>query len=238
MRNKLFAILLLGFLGIHVCDAAAAQVQVVKEKKLRDVVTAYIMDKTSGSGLDVTVKRIGLAGDVVVPSGAVTFEFIAPQQWEGWGKSVLGVLVRVNDQVVKNVSVPVEVEALVPLVVTLRPLAQGEVIGLADIAVQKRDLAGLTGRICYDPSEAIGKRVRIPLRGNMPLRADFLEKVPLVRYGQLVTIVADNGSLRVTTAGMAKGAAGEGDLVTVQNLSSKKDIQGRVVDAGTVAVSF
>ncbi len=200
MKNILFSILLLWLFGLCPLAGEAATVQVVKEKTLRGAVTAYIKGKTGGSGLEITVKRIGLSGDMVVPSGRLSFDFIASQQWEGWGKSLLGMLVRVDDRVVKNVSVPVEVEALAPMVVTLRPLAHGEVIGPADVAVQKRDLAGLVGRICYDPAEAVGKRVRVPQRGNMPLRTDFLEKVPLVKYGQLVTIVADNGVLRVTAA--------------------------------------
>jgi flagellar basal body P-ring formation protein FlgA len=239
VKNTLLCILMVAMIGLcPLTVGAAPAVQVVKEKKIREAVTQFIMGKTGTSGLEITIKRIGVSGDLLVPPGTVTYEFIAPRQWEGWGKSVLGLLVRVNDQLVKNLSIPVEVEALVPMVVTLRPLASGEVVGLADISVQKRDIAGLVGRICYDPAEAIGKRVRVAMRGNMPLRADFLEKVPVVRYGQLVTIVAENGALRVTTAGMVKGSAGEGDLVTVQNLNSKKDLQGRVVDAGTVAVNF
>jgi flagella basal body P-ring formation protein FlgA len=210
----------------------------LKEKRVREAVSDFIMEKTANSGMEIRIGRIGYSGDLAVPPGKVTFELVAPQQWAGWGKVLLGLVIRVDERVVRNMSVPVEVEALAEMVVALRPLERGEVINEGDVAVQKRDLAVAPAKVCRDMSEVVGKKVRIGIRGNGPIRGDYLEKVPLVKSGQLVTIVAENGSLRVTAAGKAKGSGAEGDLVAVQNLSSKRDVQARVLDSGTVAVDF
>ncbi|NMC74287.1 MAG: flagellar basal body P-ring formation protein FlgA [Geobacteraceae bacterium] len=211
---------------------------VLKEKAIRDAVSSFLLDRTKDAGMEIRIKKIGATGDMTVPSGNVTYEFIVSRQWEGWGKSLLGLVVRVDGQIVKNLSIPVEVEALAGMVVSLRPLERGEVIGEGDVALQKRDIASAPGKVCRELDQVIGKKVRVAVRGNMPIRGDFLEKVPLVKYGQLVTIIAENGSLRVTAAGKAKGAGAEGDTVLVENLSSRKDIHARVVDSGTVAVDF
>lgn len=225
-----------------VAPAGAAQarsaVTVLKEKTIRAAVSSFILDRTKDSGMEIRIRKIGFTGDVTVPSGNVTYEFIASRQWEGWGRSLLGLVVRVDDQVVKNLSIPVEVEALAEMVVSLRPLERGDVIGAGDVALQKRDLATAPGKVCRELEQVVGKKVRVAVRGNAPVRGDYLEKVPLVKYGQLVTIIAENGSLRVTAAGKTKGAGAEGDTVIVQNLSSKKDVHARVVDSGTVAVDF
>jgi flagellar basal body P-ring formation protein FlgA len=231
-------VLLLATLFMALPASAAREGTVLKEKTVRSAVSSYILDRTKDSSMEIKIKKIGFSGDLTVPPGNVTYEFVAPRQWEGWGKTLLGLVIRVDDQVVKNLSIAVEVEALSEMVVALRPLERGEVIGDGDVALRKRDAASGAAKICRDPEQVIGKKVRIAIRENAPVRSDYLEKVPLVKYGQLVTIIAENGSLRVTAAGKTKGAGAEGDSVMVQNLSSKKDVQARVIDSGTVAVDF
>lgn len=237
-RCALCIVLLLAWMAGAVSATAAGGATVVKEKTIRAAVSSFILDRTKDSGLEISIKKIGFTGDVTVPPGKVTYEFITSRQWEGWGRTLLGLVIRVDDQVVRNVSVPVEVEALAEMVVALRPLERGDVIGEGDVALRKRDLASAPGRICRDMDQVVGKKVRVAIRGNTPVRSDYLQKVPLVKYGQMVTIIAENGLLQVTAAGKTKGAGAEGDLVTVQNLASKKDVQARVVDSGTVAVDF
>lgn len=221
-----------------VSGGEAAGTALLKEKKVHEAVTDFILERTAGSGAEIRVTRIGYTGDLKVPAGKVTFDIVAPQQWEGWGKALLGLIIRVDDKVVRNTSVPVEVEALADLVVAVRPLERGEVIREGDVTLLKRDLSSAPARVCRETAEAVGKKVRVAIRANMPVRSDFLEKVPIVRYGQLVTIVAENGALRVTALGKAKGFGAEGDLVTVQNLGSNKDVQGKILDSGLVGVDF
>ncbi|MEA5114696.1 MAG: flagellar basal body P-ring formation chaperone FlgA [Geobacteraceae bacterium] len=238
MKRHVVTIMLLVLMGAFCTPVKGAGGTVLREKKIREAITAYIMERTNGTGLEIRIKRIVYSGDMSLPSGKVSYEFMAPRQWEGWGRTNLGFIVRVDDSVVRNMSVPVEVEALADMVVALRPLVRGEIISEGDVALQKRDLAGISGKVAFDTPSVVGKVVRINIRGNSPVRSDFLEKVPIIKYGQMVTIVAEDGSLRVTAAGRAKGSAAEGDLVMVQNLNSKKDVQGRVLDSGTVAVDF
>jgi flagellar basal body P-ring formation protein FlgA len=211
---------------------------VLSEKKIRSVVKGFILDRTKDSGMEIKIKRITIGEDISVPAGKVSYEIIAPDQWQGWGKTVLGLVIRVDDQLVRNMSIPVEVEALDEMVVALYPLPQGKVVEENDVSLQKRDMTDVSGKVSFNLADVLGKRVRIPIRANTPVRSDYLEKVPLVKSGQVVTIVAENGSFRVTATGMARGSGAEGDLIMVQNMNSKKSVQGRVVDAGTVEVNF
>jgi flagellar basal body P-ring formation protein FlgA len=166
------------------------------------------------------------------------FDVVAPRQWEGWGKTTVALIVRVNDRVEKNLSIPVEIEALTNMVVAVRPLERGEIVAATDVSLQQRDLATAPGKISRNLADVIGKRVRVGIRGNAPVRSDYLEKQPLVKSGQNVTIIAENAMLKITAVGRVKTSGAEGDLVTVQNLGSMKDVQARVVDAGTVRVEF
>jgi flagella basal body P-ring formation protein FlgA len=124
------------------------------------------------------------------------------------------------------------------MAVTVRPLERGEIVGNPDVVMQKRDIASVPGKICRSLSDVVGKRVRIAMRGNLPVRSDYLERVPLIKSGQAVTIIAENDMMRITALGKAKNSGAEGDLIMVQNLSSLKDIPARVIDSNSVRVDF
>jgi flagella basal body P-ring formation protein FlgA len=173
-----------------------------------------------------------------IPAGRLDLEVVAPQRWEGWGKVSLGLLVRVNDRLEKNLTIHADVEAFTEMVVTTRPLQAGTVIEAGDLAIQKREITSANSKFSKNMDEAIGKKLRQTLRENSPLRVDQLEKVPVVRTGQLVTIVAESSSLRISISGRAKGNGAVGDQIMVQNLTSLKDIPAIIVDANTVAVGF
>jgi flagella basal body P-ring formation protein FlgA len=212
--------------------------QLVPEQDIRKVIEEFVRSRSTNLGVELNIRKIGYRGDLQLPPGAVEYEVKAPQQWEGWGNANLAIIVRVDGRVMKNVPVRVEVEALVDMLVTTRQIEQGEIIGDADVALLKRDLAVVGNKICRSKSEAVGKRLKTSLRGNVSLRSDQLEKVPLVKSGQVVTILIENDIIRVTATGRVKGAGAAGDPVIVQNLESQKDIQARVVDASTVRVEF
>lgn len=212
--------------------------QVVPEARLRAVVQDFLLKKSQGIDAEVKVKKISLPGDLKLPAGEVSFEVIAPERWEGWGSASLAVVVRVDDQVKRNLTVLTEVEALAEMVVANRTLERGEVVQAADVSLAKRDLGKVSGRFCRTPSEVVGMRVKNAIRGNLPVRGDYLERVPLVKSGQLVTIVAENEVIRLTASGRAKGSGAAGDTIAVQNLNSQKEIAARVIDASTVRVDF
>jgi flagella basal body P-ring formation protein FlgA len=218
--------------------AVAAERHVLKEAEVRQVVSDYLRQKTERLGVEILVKKLGFSGEITLPPGNISYEVVAPREWEGWGRGALALIVRVNDRVEKNIPLNVEVEALTEMVVTTRPLERGEVVEKGDVTLQKRDMATASARVCRNVAETIGKRVRVGMRGNSLVRGDYLEKPPIIKSGQLVTIVAENDAFRVTATGRSKGNGAEGDTVLVQNMNAQKDVTAVVVDAHTVRVEF
>jgi flagella basal body P-ring formation protein FlgA len=239
IRNK-YIIAMQVLLCILFCAtiATAAPKSVVKEAEVRQVIIDFIRQRTDGLGIQLNVKKVGFHGDLALPEGNVAYEVSAPRQWEGWGQASLALIVRVNDRVVKNIPITVDVEALADMVVTTRPLERGEILTVADLAIQKRDLATTGGKVARTTADVVGLKVRVGMRGNSPLRSDYLERVPLIKAGQLVTVLLESPALRITTSGRAKGAGSAGDMIIIQNVSSNKDFPARVLDAGTVRVDF
>lgn len=222
------------------CQAAQTPVpaQLNRDAEIRAAVTAYVQQKTSGLGCEIRIRRISFNNNPRLPEGALEYEVMAPQQWEGWGIASLAVVARQKERVVSNIPVQVDVEALADMVVALRQLDHGTVIHVADVSVQRRDVAAVAGRYAGKTDDIVGKRTRTTIKPNAVVRTDQVEKVPVVKSGQLVTIVAENDVIKVSVAGKARSAGAEGDIIMVQNLNSLKEIPARVINATTVQVSF
>jgi flagella basal body P-ring formation protein FlgA len=217
---------------------AAVQPAVLNEAGVRRIVTDYLRQKTGLPVGTVILKKVGFSGEIVLPAGNATYEVVSPQDWEGWGRGALALIVRIDGRVVRNIPLNVEVEALADVVVAARELERGMVVEKGDVLLQKRDLATVPARACRNLDEALGKRVRVGMRANSTLRSDYLERLPVVKSGQMVTIVAENEKFRITASGRARGNGAEGDTVMVQSMNAHKEIPAVVVDANTVRVEF
>lgn len=71
---------------------------------------------------------------------------------------------------------------------------------------------------------------------GMPLVATAVDRVPLVRLGDNVTLILRSDNLRISTKGVVQGAAAVGDMVTVQIPRYNRTFRGRLVEGRFVEV--
>lgn len=204
------------------------------EKEVRAAVERLVAEKVAGRGWEVTIRQLSIPAGVTIPPGPRELELIAPAAWDGWGPVTLALVVRVNGVVEKNISLRLVVDARTEMVVAGRQLQPGTVLTRSDLEMQMRDVAQSGGLHFSAIDDAVGKRVKTVVRSGTPLRNSQVEKVPVVRAGQLVTIVAESAGMRITVTGRAKSAGGIGDLIRVENISSHKEFPARVLDSTTV----
>jgi len=133
--------------------------------------------------------------------------------------------------------VPVKVRREQTVLILNRGVAAGETIAPADIGTARRDAARLAGAVLADPSQAVGRVARRTLPAGTLLSAGDLVAQRLIRRGDNVALVSRNGGVEVRVSGRALADAGETERVSVENLSSRKIVQGRVEADGTVVVS-
>lgn len=209
-----------------------------RDQEVREAVTSYVKKRTSSMGWDIRIRRITISDALKLPEGDVEYEIVAPQQWEGWGNISIAVIARQKDRVVRNIPVRIDVEALAETVVTLRQVDIGGIITAADLALQKREITQNSHLASRKLEEIIGKKARATLKANQPVRLDQVEKVPLIKSGQLVTILAENEVMKISVSGKARSSGAEGDIIWVQNLTSLKEISARIINATTVQVAF
>jgi flagella basal body P-ring formation protein FlgA len=89
-----------------------------------------------------------------------------------------------------------------------------------------------------DLNEAIGKRLTSQLRAGAALSARMLRDAPLVRKGQMVRVLFDNGSMQISTIGMPEEDGAAGGMVRIRNLTSNKIIYAKVLGDSLVGVDI
>ncbi|MBA2849788.1 flagellar basal body P-ring formation protein FlgA [Thermosulfuriphilus ammonigenes] len=119
-----------------------------------------------------------------------------------------------------------------------RDLPRGSEITSRDLSLVRFPLSRLPQDLITDPEELKGKILKRSLRAGLPLRSSFLRARPLVHRGEMVTIVAESGSLRVTALGEAREDGAKGEIIRVRNLASRKEIMARVAGPNLVKVRF
>jgi len=99
------------------------------------------------------------------------------------------------------------------------------------------DIAGhATGHWWRNPQHLAGTRTTRPLNAGEVIYSSYIFRPPLLQRGDLVTLVARIGGIRVSTVGKVLAPAGRGDRVQVQNMKSSQVLQATIVDKNTAYV--
>jgi flagella basal body P-ring formation protein FlgA len=184
------------------------------------------------------VKEIRIPAPIILTKGRVSYQVVVPRTGEYLGTIPVQVLCYVNGQVEQKVWVNTKIEAMLDVVVTKRALGRYQPITDEDLGLQSMDLADLASDVILDPEAVIGKRTVRAIPADTVLRSDLVELPPLVRRGDIVTLLAESESLKVTTLGEVRKTGRLGERIQVINLDSRKVLYGRVIDAKTIKVEF
>jgi len=125
-----------------------------------------------------------------------------------------------------------------PVVSTKKPLPRNAIISNEDLAMKRRDISMLGGGLVKDPTQAVGQRLKTSLPAGAILYAQALDAPPLVNRGERVTIMAKSQAIQITAPGEARNSGALGEVVRVKNLTSRREIQARVMGPGIVETEF
>ena len=134
--------------------------------------------------------------------------------------------------------VPVSVREQVTVLVAARALSRGQTLSASDVQIQTRERAGLGPAWIGSLDEIEGQVMQRPVSAGAMLVPALLAPARLVKRGQSVTIVGLSGGFQVRAQGKALADAASGESVAVENLSSRRVVQGLVQSDGTVRISL
>lgn len=137
-----------------------------------------------------------------------------------------------------TVYVPVNTEVEAPVLVLKRALAKQAIVTAADVELQTRRLPGTAAGFIGELSELTGRHLKRTLAAGTALSVDVLLADVLVKRGQQVTLLAANGPFEIRAQGQALSEGAANQRIRVQNLASRKIVEGVVENAATVRVGL
>ncbi len=169
-----------------------------------------------------------------LPTGDLTQE-VLPSNPGILDSSRFSIIFRVDDKVVKNMSIRGEVEALARVVVSAGPLKRGQILLPKNLSTAVMDISSMSNP-GLEVDNFIGKKLQRSMRAGSPVSLSMVESLPVVRRGERVKIVINSGQMRLTATGLARSDGILDEMIRVQNINSNKIIHCRVAAPGLVEV--
>lgn len=137
-----------------------------------------------------------------------------------------------------SVHLPVSVQAKGDVLVAARPLPRGYRVQAGDLRRQTMELGALNGQYLLDDAAALGQALRRSVASGERLTPTLLQAPVLVRRGDPVMMQLQSANFVIHANGRAMGSGSAGERIAVENLGSRRIVQGTVTGDGRVTVEF
>jgi flagella basal body P-ring formation protein FlgA len=186
----------------------------------------------------VKIREIQGIDPIMVPPGDFSWEVKAPVQFSQGGHIPVSLILWAERQKVREVRAQARLEVFAEVVVARNSLRRHQIVEEKDVHLLNRNITQQPADVATDLGEVLGKRVTLSVNAQEVLRRSMVEVPPLVKKGDRVTLVVENVHFKITCMGEVKEEGRAGDRIKVANISSKREVYGRVLDSQTVLVDF
>jgi len=186
----------------------------------------------------IDVKDVRIYEKILLPPGTVSCDIILPEQAHRGGNISGAILFRVHSQEVKRSRFSARVDIYADIVVAKGHLKKYHEIEKKDVQLVNRNISFLPQDVITEVEDMIGKRTTLSINNDEIIRAGMVEIPPVIKKGDRVTLVVESQQFKITTLAEAKEEGRKGDRVRLVNLSSRREVSGRVLDANTVQIDY
>jgi flagella basal body P-ring formation protein FlgA len=209
----------------------------ITPEMVEKIAAEFIRTRVGADPEDISI-RVNPVKPMTLPQGTVTYAVTPRKQEDYRGATSLSLAFMVDGRLERRLWVTAQVDVSEQVVVSNRALQRNTVITEEDVRLEKVNVGELPADVVTDARAVIGMRTKRGIEPNSPLRSIFVEAPPLVKRGDLVTIIAESETLKITAQGVVTESGCRGELVRVINATSRQEVYAKVVDGRTVAVDF
>jgi flagellar basal body P-ring formation protein FlgA len=218
----------------------AKPTQTIKAGEIERRGTEFLWERISEIEDDFEVKAIFSGRDVVLPEGKIDFEFeILGQSRRLKARRIPFLLnIIVDGESKKKLRLNSQAKFYKEVVTSTRRLEKGTIVTSDDLDLIRVDALRVNKRTFVNPDEVIGLMAIRDINNGQVLKLNMVRKPAVVKRGDRVLIMAKMGAMKITAPGLVKEKGFKGSMIRVQNIQSKKEVYGRVLDSKTVEVNF
>jgi flagella basal body P-ring formation protein FlgA len=205
-------------------------------ESIRNEVRAFLLKRNRSAGSDMEVQVNSLDPRLRLALCDRPLEVFLPPSAPAVGRVTTGV--RCTGKRPWSLYLPSRVSLFAQVVVARRDLARGKPIPRAALTLERRDLARQRRGYFLQIDEVAGKEAHRRVGRGAVLNPGLVQDPPAVHRGAIVSIVARISGIEARMKGKALAEGTLGQRIRVENLSSGRELEARVVSAGTVRVDI
>jgi flagella basal body P-ring formation protein FlgA len=206
----------------------------ITQQQVEDIFKKFVLENSPWKNEEINVQRVYFSGLPVIPTGKMTYEVTVSPKERFIGNITASIDFYVNGEKARTLNVSAKIEVFGNAYLALHPLKQNQMITTADVEAHRINLTDAADRLATSLDQVENRRVLRNVGMHQPLELKDLDKPLVLKRGDMVKIIYDMPGLLVTAAGQVNTDAGVGDTLAVTNVSSKKTVYCKVVDARTV----
>ncbi len=211
----------------------------LKKLDLHTILQEIILDKTTLSKDNIKISNFSShPASISIPMGVIEHQVISKSNANHLGRVMAFVSILVDGYEQARVKLSADIQLFGDVVVTAKTLKRRKVISASDIDVRNQDITMLGPGYVDDPNLAVGKELTTTLRPGTVVYSRLLKNPILVKRGDVVSILAQTNSLKVSVPGRVQDAGAKGDTIRVKNLMSRREIYAKVINSNQVQVDF
>lgn len=225
------------FLSIPERIVLRRKAAVLSTESIEELYRTYIREHSPWDPAEMEIRDIVISGLAAVPEGDVTHEIEAPPDSSYLGVVPLNVHFYIDGRKVRTLRVAGKVIVRRTVVHASQNLRRDTILGAEHVEFRDILLNDASKAYITRMEDVLGKRVVRPVGAHQPLEMSLLDKPLCVTSGKPVTIIYQEGPLKLTAKGESKDNGAQGDWIRVVNMASQKTLKARVVDPDTVTLN-
>ena len=202
------------------------------------LIEEYLQKMIQDPDKKVEVRDFRGSEKIIVPRGKFFYQVHLPDHALRGGNLSGTMVFSTHGQELKKIRINARVDIYANVLVARQYLPRYHEIQKDDILIENRNIALLPQDVLTEEKEIWGKRTTLSVNGREILRGTMVEVPPVVKKGDRVILLVENEQFRITTRGEVQENGRKGDRVKLINLSSKKEVTGRVIDANTIQIDY
>lgn len=235
-RWTLFRIFLLLSLVFPPSANTADNEQSLSQAQVVETLRQYVLERSAWRPDQVEVVLRSFTPPKL-PDGRIEVVVLKPTRGVTPGLRRFLVAVQVNGREEARLWIDSEVQVFENVVVTSQPLAHYEPVTVEKVRLERRNLGDLPLQPLTSLDTLTGRQASRPIEVNQVVTASMVELPRVIRRGSVVTLVYESSGLHVETPGRATEPGRVGDRIRVENPSSGKVLEGRILDDRRVRVN-
>ena len=196
------------------------------------------LDTAAQRGEPMALVPITPPDDLKIPLGDLALDVRLHEMAPGAPTLAATVTVRVGGRDIRQLPMTFQLRRLVRVAVVARPLEPRRGLMPDDVRVEQRAATEVPPDALTDAGDVTELEVLRTVQPGEVLTPRVVRPRLAVKRGELVTLLLEGSGFRITTQGQASEDGRRGDSVRVVNLSSKREVMGRVEGGGLVRVPY